>query len=300
MEKAAAEAANPLGADRRLQGLVGINVTAALFGTVALYGKLEVSPVWIVAVRSAVAAVALFLFGRARFRWTLPPGRLHGHLLFTSAMLALHWWAFFLSVQWSGVAVATLTFAVFPFFTVLIEAALGRRWPHPLQLLAGAAIVAAVSFLVEVGLEGSEEVAGAGIGLLSSLGFSVFGLASKGITRELSPVRASFFQNATVAGALLPFLAFLPGAPGKGSDWLWLLVLGLVSTAFMHQLFFYSLQRLSASTCSAFLSLEPVYAIVYAAFLFGEPLTPRVAVSASLIVGASLLMLRLERQGAPA
>jgi drug/metabolite transporter (DMT)-like permease len=63
-----------------------------------------------------------------------------------------------------------------------------------------------------------------------------------------------------------------------------------VNTAVMLQLYLYALQRISASTCSGFVALEPVYAILLAALIFHEPVTLWIV----LIVGASLTLLRLE------
>jgi drug/metabolite transporter (DMT)-like permease len=54
----------------------------------------------------------------------------------------------------------------------------------------------------------------------------------------------------------------------------------------------FSLRRLPASVCGAAASLEPVYAIAFAALLFGDPVTPMILVSAALVVGALWLLLR--------
>ena len=45
----------------------------------------------------------------------------------TTLLLGGHWWSFFVAVKVSGVAVATLGFASFPAFTVLLEGLLFRE-----------------------------------------------------------------------------------------------------------------------------------------------------------------------------
>lgn len=72
--------------------------------------------------------------------------------------------------------------------------------------------------------------------------------------------------------------------------------LGVVNTAVLLLLYLYALQRISASTCSGFIALEPVYAISFAALLFGDPVTPWIMVSMALIIGASLILLRIEQK----
>lgn len=294
------ETPDPL-ASRRSQGLIAVNVAAALFGTVALFGRVEASPLWIVATRAAFASLVLagaYLVTRRRGLPSLavrpPRRRLLLSIVWTGALLAIHWLTFFASVQWAGVAVATLTFAVFPLFTLLVESVRLARRPHPVEVCACLAIVAAVWLLVDPGQVDGDLWMGALAGLTSALAFSIFGISSKGLGNHLSPVLASLVQNLVVTAFLLPWLPFSEGAPGSHVDWLWLVVLGVVSTALMHQLFFFSLRRLEARTCSAFIALEPVYAIVYAAVFFGETITAWVIASAALIVGSSLVMLRLE------
>ena len=210
--------------------------------------------------------------------------------------LAAHWLTFFASVQTAGVAIATLTFAAFPLFTVLIETIHQKRNPHPGEIAAATAIIVAVGLLAgpRSGLDGAPGII---LGLTSALTFAWFGHASKQLGKTLSPLRISLMQNGVVAGLLAPFLLFAAPAPHRAMDWVWLALLGVVTTALMHQLYFYALRRLSASTCSGFVALEPVYAIMFAALLFREPVTPWVAVSGMLIVGASYALLKLETRG---
>jgi drug/metabolite transporter (DMT)-like permease len=100
----------------------------------------------------------------------------------------------------------------------------------------------------------------------------------------------SFYPNVAVFLLLAGLLPFAGRAP-VGTDWFFIAVLGVVATALMHQLYFYALKRLPASVCGGFVALEPVYAILFAALLFAEPLTVTVGISGALIVGASMLML---------
>ncbi len=276
-------------------GLIAINLAAIIFGTAALYGKLDISPFWIVMMRGmfasiAIAAVGLLSGGLGPFPTI---SQLRG-LLVTGILLAIHWVTFFESVQLAGVAVATLTFAVFPLFTVLLVTMKARRRPSLLELGAGLAIVLAVALLVDA-KDSDAQLTGAIVGLGSALSFAVFGIKAQILTTEIQPLMVSLIQNLTVALCLTPTLVFSSQAPHTTTDWVCLMLLGVVTTAFMHQLYLFALKRLSATTCSGFIALEPVYAIVFAAIFFGEPLTLWVLVSAALIIGASIVLLRAEQ-----
>jgi drug/metabolite transporter (DMT)-like permease len=69
---------------------------------------------------------------------------------------------------------------------------------------------------------------------------------------------------------------------------------GAVNTALASQLYLYSLRHLSASSCGAFVAMEPIYAISFAAILFHEPISMRTAVGGVVILGASYLLSRIE------
>ena len=276
-------------------GLIAINLAAIIFGTAALYGKLDISPFWIVMMRGAFASIVLAAVGLLSGGLGLIPtiAQLRG-LLVTGILLAIHWVTFFESVQLAGVAVATLTFAVFPLFTVLLVTMKARRRPSLLELGAGLAIVLAVALLVDA-KDSDAQLTGAIVGLGSALSFAVFGIKAQILTTEIQPLMVSLIQNLTVALCLTPTLVFSLQAPHTTTDWVCLMLLGVVTTALMHQLYLFALKRLSATTCSGFIALEPVYAIVFAAIFFGEPLTLWVLVSAALIIGSSIVLLRAEQ-----
>ena len=280
---------------RSWTGLAAINVAAVIFGTTALFGKLPVAPVWIVAGRAVAASVTLLALGlalRASLRVT---GASLARIAATGVILATHWVTFFMSVQMADVAVATLTFATFPFMTILMDAGLRKRVPTTIELGAGLAIVAAVALLVGPGLPKTATApAGAAVGLLSAACFAVFSVASQRLGARVHPIALSLYQNLTVGLVLAGFLPFTRPMP-HGLQWGVIAVLGVVATALMHQLYFFSLKRLSAAVCGGFVALEPVYAIVFAAILFAEPIGPMVIVSGVLIVGASMLLLTRTR-----
>jgi len=284
----------------RAEGLIAINLAAVIFGSAALYGKMDISPFWIVAMRAAFAAGALTLLAKLRGMFVPLAKQYYGVMAGTGAILAMHWLTFFASVQWAGIAIATLTFAAFPLFTVLFEAIAHKRAPHIKGIVAGGMIILAVALLMGEAADGQEKLLGTLAGLASAITFAVFGLASKRMGQALSPLTISIYQNAVVAISMAAFLPFALPMPSTAAHWGLLLLLGVLTTALMHQLYFYALRRLSASTCSGFVALEPVYAIIFAALFFNEAITLWVAASGALILLASFILLSQENKAAEA
>lgn len=276
----------------RVKGLIAINIAAVIFGSAALYGKLDVSPVWIVGIRGMFASGTLLGVGLVRKDIVLASRSTRWPLIITGIFLALHWLTFFYSVQLSGVAIATLTFAAFPLFTIILEAFTSKKRLQPVAIIAGTLIIVAVLLLVRIDANASGILWGTVLGLLSALLFAIFGIVSKTLTARLSTISVSFYQNLMVFITLLPFLMFSDPAPDQAMEWLYLAMLGIITTAIMHQLYLFALKRLTASTCSGFVALEPVYAILFAAVFFAEPLTWTILISGILIVTASFLILK--------
>lgn len=280
----------------RANGLLAINIAAVIFGTAALYGKLEAAPVWITAMRAGFGALALLVLGGLSRQLLRLPVKAWALLSVSGALLGCHWLTFFISVQLSGVAVATLTFATFPLLTVTVEAMAQRRWPGLTELLAAVAIILAVALLLQPDSGGNESVAGTLAGLASAVAYAFFWRVTQHVQQPLSPVSLSLVQNSLVFVLLLPALFYATPVPAGTTSWLALGALGVVNTAVLLLLYLYALQRISASTCSGFIALEPVYAISFAALLFGDPVTPWILLSMVLIIGASLILLRLEQK----
>ncbi len=279
----------------RAEGLVAINLTALLFGTAALFGKLALSPFWIVGARAALAAVTLLVWvcTGPRLRLAPVPRELWPAAISSGVILTLHWLSFFAVVQLGGVAIATLTFASFPLFTVLMEAWRRKRRPHLVEIAAGATIVLAVSLLVAPTGRGATLIA-ALVGIGSAVCYAVYWHLSSALGARLPAVTLCLYQSVVVAAVTLPVLPFLSQGPEGTVQWLLLVWFGVVNTALAPLLYLYALRRLSPSTCSGFVALEPVYAILLAACFFHEPVSAWTIVSGPLIIGASYVLLRLE------
>src|SRR5262245_27682342 len=103
-------------------GLVQIHLATLLFGFAGLFGKLDISPATITAARTLLGCLTLSLVAlatRASFR--LATRGDFSLLLAGGAILAVHWFSFFQSIQVSTVAIGLLSFASAPLFATFLE-----------------------------------------------------------------------------------------------------------------------------------------------------------------------------------
>ncbi len=275
--------------------LLAIHLGALMFGLSGVLGKLaDSTPLIITFGRAFFAVLALLLVARllpasgARPDWRQRCGLAFGGLL-----LGAHWLTFFVAVKIAGVGIATLGFASFPAFTVLLEGLLFRERTRVVEF-AMVALVCTGLLLVTPQFDlASGPTAGLFYGVLSGLLFALLSLLNRAVTRGLDPVRAALWQSLAILVGLLPFSwAAVPAVPAQ--DWLWLALLGVLCTGLAHSLFVASLRVLKARTTSVIFALEPVYGIAFAWWLFDEQPTLRMLLGGTLIIVASIVTSRLK------
>ncbi|MEZ2877095.1 DMT family transporter [Pseudomonas lundensis] len=282
--------------------LGALHIGALMFGLTGVFGKLAAASAAVIVLgRAGFAVIALAGFAALsrRTRWyslTLKDAR---SLLISGGLLAAHWVSFFVAVKVAGVAIATLGFASFPAFTVLLE---GLIFRERIRFNEGVLVM-----LVSVGLVlvtpsfdlASQATEGLLWAIASGLTFSLLSLNNRANAGRVPAVQAAMWQNAVVALCLLPF-----AAPQLSSvrplDWLWIGLLGVLCTGVAHSLFVASLAVIKARTAAVVFALEPVYGITLAWLLFHETPTLRMLLGGALIIIAIVVSSRLASSPAPA
>ncbi|NVZ63779.1 DMT family transporter [Pseudomonas gingeri] len=281
--------------------LGALHIGALMFGLTGVFGKLAAaSPAIIVFGRAAFAVLALSLFaGLARNGgWQRLHARDWQGLLLSGLLLAGHWVSFFIAVKVAGVAIATLGFASFPAFTVILEGLIFRERIRLNEIV--------LVLLVSIGLVlvtpdfdlASQATSGLLWAVLSGLLFALLSLTNRAGSGRIPPVQAALCQNLVVAACLLPW-----AAPGLGDvralDWLWIGLLGIFCTGVAHSLFVASLAVIKARTAAVVFAMEPVYGITAAWLLFGENPSLRMLLGGALIIVAIVLSSVLGQAAAP-
>ncbi|AJO77214.1 MULTISPECIES: DMT family transporter [Pseudomonas] len=266
--------------------LGALHIGALMFGLTGVFGKLAAaSPAIIVFGRAAFAVLALAFFARlsSSIRWQRLQAADWRRLLLSGLLLAGHWVSFFIAVKVAGVAIATLGFASFPAFTVILEGLIFRERIR-FNEIALVALVSVGLVLVTPAFDlASEATSGLLWAVGSGLLFALLSLNNR--ATRIPAVQAALCQNLVVALCLLPVAA--PGlSEVRALDWLWISLLGIFCTGLAHSLFVASLAVIKARTAAVVFALEPVYGITVAWLLFGETPTLRMLLGGALIIFA--------------
>lgn len=274
--------------------LLAAHLAAFLFGLTGIFGALIQADAGVItAGRAALAAVALAAASRV-MGWHLLRGVGPRRLAFfglTGAFLAVHWVTFFMAVKQGGVAVATLGFASFPAFIVLLDVALFRERVGLLEGALVGLVTAGLALVVPSYDFGDEATVGLMWGLASGLAFALLAVANRRASPRMDAFQVAFFQNLVVVLLVLPFS--FGGLPAlRPVDGLWLALLGVFCTALSQYLFVASLSALDARRAGMIIALEPVYAIACAWLLFGQQPSLRMLAGAALVMGAIFVSMR--------
>ena len=190
-------------------------------------------------------------------------------------ILALHWVAFYASIQASNVSVGVACIATSCFFTTIFNPLINRKRFSAVEALISFIAIAGVLLIFSLDVRYRLGIA---LGLLSAALYSVFSILNKNVGRSTGEDSGTMLLYELIGGAV--FLSVVIPIYSKvfptesiapaGSDLIWLIVLGSVLTVIPFFLQLHALKRLSAFTVNLTYNLEPLYSILFAAVIFGE------------------------------
>ena len=275
--------------------LGALHIGALLFGLTGVFGKLAAASASVIVFGRAgfaVLALAGFALLSKRTDWKKLTKRNARGLLLSGLLLAGHWVSFFVSVKIAGVAIATLGFASFPAFTVILEGLIFRERIRANEIVLVVLVSVGLILVTPAFDLASQATTGLLWAVASGLLFSLLSLNNRANSGRVPAVQAAMWQNAVVAVCLLPF-ATPELAEVRAQDWVWIGLLGVLCTGVAHSLFVASLAVIKARTAAVVFALEPVYGITLAWVLFHETPTLRMLLGGALIIIAIVVSSRM-------
>ncbi|GAB1408215.1 DMT family transporter [Thermomonas brevis] len=273
-----------------------IHLCVLLWGFTAILGKLITLPalplVWW---RMLLVVAALLLVPKVWRGLRAMPSRTRMAYAGIGVLVALHWLTFYGAIKLSNASVAATCIAFATPMTALVEPLLTGRRFQPRNLALGLAALPGI-WLVVGGVPAGMH-AGVLAGVVSALLVALFGTLNKRMVDAGDPLTVTALElgaGTLALTALAPLMPMLvPAFAGPllvlptASDAAWLLILALACTLLPFALCLVALRHLSAFTAQLSVNLEPVYAIVLAALIFGEQqeLTPRFYLGVAIILG---------------
>lgn len=189
--------------------------------------------------------------------------------ILSSLFLGAHWITYFYSLKLSNVALGMLSLFTFPVITALLEPLFIKIKLDPIHILLGVLVLFGIYILApDFSLE-SSHLKGILLGLLSAVFYSLRILILKQHVVNYNGTMLMLYQILILSIVLLPSLIIMDTS-GIKTQYPYVLILALVTTAIGHTLFIKSLRYFKVSTASIISSVQPIFGIIIAFFFLNE------------------------------
>jgi len=183
--------------------------------------------------------------------------------------MATHWITYFYALKLSNVALGMLSLYTFPIITALLEPLFFKSKINSIHIVLGGVVLIGVFILApEFNLE-SSNMKGILFGLFSALCYSIRLLILKQHVTQYHGSMLMLYQTSVITIVLIPVLFFMDVSNFQ-SQFPYLLVLAILTTAIGHSLMVHSLKFFSTTTATIISSIQPIFGIVIAFFIVNE------------------------------
>jgi len=279
-----------------------LHIAVFLAGFTGVLGRLitlnEAVLVWY---RIMIACVVLWVLLLFKKRKPAASRRLFIQASTIGFILALHWVTFYAGIKISNISTALVCLSAMGFFTAILEPLMLRRPFDITEVFLGLLAIAGISIVFHFD---PHYKLGIIISLFSAFLASVFPIMNRQILQKMDAETATRYQlngGLLFITLLMPvYLYYFPVSrliPSL-SDWVWLLVLGILCTVVAYELFMKALQKIPAFTVNLSYNLEPIYGIAMAFLIYREDkeVSPGFYYGFCLIIAAVVLQtLRLKK-----
>ncbi len=284
--------------DRSLRGYLLVAGAFLIMGMIGALVEWATAPESaLLVIRFATAGIVLgALFARRRPLAGVRQRSVWPRLLLMGFVDSVTLLLFFVAIRGTSVAIGLFLEFLAPVWVAILAPRIFRTsterivYPALLLALVGLAVILTPSLLGE-GIKLSPW--GVTAGLLAGLGYAVFQLVVKDLTKRVSAVTIVFTEAWLDALILLPIALWQTIGLGyhlTTRDLVAGLILGVVCTALAYTMWTAGMGMIKVQHSSIFGYLEPVSAPLYALLLLGQGISGWTVAGGALIVAAGLLV----------
>ena len=274
----------------KLQSYLQLHLIVFIWGFTAILGALiTIKADALVWYRMFLACIFIFLFILFKKKSFKIPMKEFFKLIFVGLLIAIHWVFFFKAIHISNVSLTLVVFSLGAFIASLLEPLFYGRKLLWYEVFFGLLIVAALSLLLQVEINYFEGMIYAFASLILGV---LFTLVNGKLIKHHDSSVITFYEF--LSGVFFITLYFLYQHQFTDNffkltpkDWILILVLASVCTAYAFMAAVKVMRKLSPYTVMLTTSLEPVYGIVLAYFIIGG----KEKMSVEFYVGALIIVL---------
>lgn len=266
-----------------------LHLIVFIWGFTAILGRLiTLDALPLVWYRMLFAVGFIFIYIKYKRMPIKIPKRILLKFLVAGLVIALHWFTFFRAIKVSNVSITLACLSTGAFFTSIIEPIFFRKKVIWYEIFFGLIVVFGLSIIFDV--EG-RYVEGILLALTSAFLSASFAVINSKFVKDYDPTVISYYE---LGGGVLFFSIFLLFTNSFNSeffqlttsDFIYLLILSSVCTAYAFIASTAVMKFLSPYTVMLTINLEPIYGIILAVLIFEdkEQMSPQFYVGAVIIL----------------
>jgi drug/metabolite transporter (DMT)-like permease len=269
-----------------LKNISSLLLATLFISTSGVLGKYIAMPAEVIVwFRSIFATIFIYIFCRfTKVDLKVKTKKDWIPFILSAIFMAAHWITYFYALKISNVALGMLSLYTFPVITAFLEPLFVKTKFNPIHILLGGLVLIGLYILApEFTLE-SAELKGVLFGLFSALCYSLRILILKQHVATYNGSMLMFYQTLIITILLVPVIFFMD-ISGFESQFPYLILIALLTTAIGHTMMVHSLKYFSAATASIISSIQPIFGIIIA-FIFVNEIP-----NFNTYVGGSLILL---------
>jgi drug/metabolite transporter (DMT)-like permease len=241
--------------------------------TAILGGLISIGSIPLVWFRMLIAVLLMFLFVAITKTAIRLPKKVILKFALAGVIIALHWITFFEAINQSNISITLATFSSGAFFASFIEPVLFRRKIKMYEIVFGVLVVMGLLLITRSEFK---YINGILLGITSAFLSSLFAVINGKFIRQYNATAISIYEFISGILFITLFIIIFKGGFSaeffalQASDWMYLLILGSICTAYAFIASVHIMRYLSPYTVVLSYNMEPVYGIILALLLFPE------------------------------
>lgn len=271
------------------QNILFLHIAVMLFGLSGVVAQFVEIPAVLVALGRVICSSLLLLliavFKKDSLR--LQSKKDYALIIFTGAVMAVHWTTFFQSIQVSSVAIGTITFSTFPLFLTFLEPVVFHEKLKKQSIFSAVILFIGVLITIPEFSMANNTTVGIIWGMICSFTYAVMTLANRYFSAHYAGRIICLYEQGTAAIVLLPAF-FIVRASWRIPDIAGVAFVGFICTAFAYSLYVSAQKGVKAQTAGIISGMETVYGILYALLFLGEIPSGRELIGGAVILGVAM------------
>ncbi len=274
-------------------GLVLIIISAASFGVMPIFARLAYNagaePITVLFLRFTIAAVVMNLImvlGRTAY----PRGLILLELILLGAICYVgESLAYFLALKMTSAGLVALLLYIYPALVTALSAIFLKE--HLTRIKFVALFLALSGTALTLRISGGGSLLGVLLGIAAAVDYAIYILLGSRIVRRSGPIGSTTVIITSTAGVYAGIVAIRGMTyPTTSTGWIAIIAIALISTVLAFVTFFAGLKRIGPTGASTLSTFEPIVAVVLAAIVLGETISPYQVFGGILILAAVVLL----------